>query len=533
MSGSQGRYLSPPGSQSGFSPKVNANLPLSTLPFLPSPPPIIGFQHLEQHGQPKITNALQVAYDSIPSRLPSRYDSVSPIHANYGRPPNSGIRMPQQTFAPIEESTSLRDRVRLGMGNGGGVVSRAHNGYTPVEQRMIQQAQSRRQGPTRLAAGPLAAANYQTMSDLVGPGMAGSIRGSTYRLTDFGNAMTEEDFHAGASGYEFTSPTLDVGHFGTGSALGSAVCSPAIEQTRSFASPRFSLDDISAKISFNRQRNQTDSSRTRTQLGPQTQMHTRSTTLPPHSLNSDRASGRSGIISSTHSHLVNPSPPSNTRDYTDIESTTNRMGGLYLGGSPTDSSRPQDRGAAVGPSSRAVVDNSQPHFPKNNRPYDSRSINSSIHSHQRNDTSNSQFPDGTNAADTVKSDAHTPNNITTHTSPMHNPMNTGNSLSLPNSHAEHLNSLGAHTPDNLISPMHSPALTHTPQTPATLSPATPFSTFSEPFTVSRSGNGKVEVGLGMHVGVAHATGLEVVRDDHGKTREMAVSQDGQATKNAT
>lgn len=512
MSGSQGRQLVPPLQSPHLT--TSPNLAVSTpfvdgIPrrtFLPSPPPVIGLQHLPQRAanyNGNTLNPLLSASDDVSPRVATHFDALG--REQYRRPiPN--LRIPQHSFAFDEESTLLHQgRVGLGAGSGAAAV-RAHNGYTLMEQRMILDAQLRLQGNMRPGA---AMAGAQALPITRGASVQGQHIGNGFQLSSFEPTMSEEDFHATAASYQTnyqaTSPLLDFGRSGT-----VTLHSPALEQPRTQPpTPRLTLDDISARISFQRQRNQTDNSRTRTQSDLRAQMHTRSTTLPPHPLGSERAGAPLSL---------------EPRVQANVEIVTQAR---YEVKNPLKSPSSSSERSPVGPPLNNETNIIGPLRQTNNRHTESRGLNASIHSYVRHNANAVRPVDVESGSDTlgmIEAPTHTHIAPNTNTPSMQNTMasealNTASSP-IPDSSP----SLDPRNSDNHSPPLHSPALTNETHTPATLSPSTPFSTFSafsEQYSVaSPAGPASNEVGLGMGVNVDPTTSL-VVGDEPKKGSNTA------------
>ena len=421
---------------------------------------------------------------------------------------SAGLRIPANSLDYSDEQALSCEMLQMALGSTGigSSSSRAQNGFTNMERLILQAHEQRRQ----LAAASLAGTSQQqdfgpaynaaasefrpSTTARLGSGLQAPVaaprgrEGQTgKRLVNILPSMSEEDFHATAGGLrQGMTPALDT-----------ATASTIPEQKSS----KLAMD-LGSKLSFQRQRNQTHAeARAQAQAEAQA-MHTRSTTVPSHYLTSSERSNTQGVLN-VHSNTFD------TSNRTAMQSTTHASNvptihshsRIDLGSTEKDSTTPR---LGTGSTNGLL-----------------RSSKENIH-----DTSGNVARDNTlapirdNASSTMaalqsrKTGVSSVHAASTNASQLQTRIDT----SVPTRRASALGRGGpsrshSHDADDEDegSGLDSPALSYSNsvRTPASLSPATPFSAFGETFegppstaAVGSAAIGKqqvsaAEVGLGV------------------------------------
>ncbi|KAL4242750.1 hypothetical protein ABKN59_011666 [Abortiporus biennis] len=447
----------------GLSPAFNSNLALPSdslydqLGYVqPSPP--MAFQHLDRgYVQARQGQNFRTAV-SPPlhtTGLPS-FEGLN-VHASEFNALSPSLRIPQHMIdlhnsQPLDLDAQL---ALLNIGVGASGPARAQDGFTQQEKLLLEAYVQRQQEASRTANLAAARGSLHARGQSGLGGSRATTGSNGRRLGEYLPSMSEEDFHSGSTQLS-QRQLLSDSHLSSYDAISSIVL-PRTSQTSSQAPVRMSLDDINARLSFTRQRNQTHSSAeaARAQVDNQS-LHARSTTLPSHYSSKAVSQGFSSIRSNDNiSKAITISNVSN------IPNVSN-----------------------FGNKNKSAFGTSNNHF---NRIGNS---NSTMHKHSRDNNiqNSSNIP--------VEK---TPNSLKT----SHARIDTNSSALLAHPQAGP-NAFGTprNDQDETGSPLDSPALTHSTHTPASLSPSTPFSAFSESFenapsvTLSAS---QAEVGLGMGI----------------------------------
>lgn len=449
----QGTQLTPGGHMSripspnfGASPLASSNLGLLERNL----PPPIGY-----HNQQALDE-----YPGLRSVHTHHSDGLNSQAADYV---SSGLRIPSQIFG-VDDGLS-REMLQMRIVAGGGLAStggiQAQNGYTEVERLLLQMHEQKQRELEKLAA--LQQQVLASQSDVSPPdlradaGLGGlrtnAVRESGRRLMSVLPTMSEEDFHATAKGQRSVmSPDVSTGSF-----------SPSL----SAQSSQLSMD-LDSRLTFTRQRNQTHAeARAQAQADLQAQTHhIRSTTVPSQYFTSDRHNSPTFPSHSTNqlAHLTTNSAKLSLHD---SDMTIRDM--THLRGTGLNNSLLRD-------------------------PNDSGLGRNSL----RSQTSLHSVRD---AAALVPTKARA-NSVS------HGQLHTRIDTSVPTRKTA---AAAAMMDDDDGSGLDSPALSYTAsvRTPASLSPATPFSAFGETFDGPASITTGCEVGLG--VGVAGAVGKQRMR----------------------
>lgn len=541
MNGTQGRHLTPPlsGANLGSSPTLNGNLSLQYghLPhrtFVSPPPPVIGTQHFDDSLQKYCAGTpglFQTGFNDLSSQNPSMTYGTSSLanSAQYHSfSPNLGI--PHDLHTAKDDITTLRGR--LGVPQRTSSAVRASNGYTLHEQNLILQAQLRSQSDAlpklpNITDIPRQSIRAVRNTSILTPEDAPRNPRPTFRLADFESTISEADFHAGAANYsgQVSSPSIDFG--GIGSA-GDMRTSSIEASGKNSTSPRFTLDHINARLSFNRQRNQTDNSRARSQSGIQTQSHMRSTTLPTRSLQP----ARDDTVGGPH-HAEDAETCPGIQVRAEVALMMERLDNEVAG---SGTSGPSERSPVVCPSLGSSVDASQPNSLTytHTQSTESRSLNTSIHSHLRKSPGISLMQGTDTSISDTRGAQRVPNEAGESTS-----STPSAQLSVPPSNACVIpvpNTIDSTGPSHLGSPPTpsiSPTLTSSTHTPATMSPSTPSEPFPEPYNVSSTVvSSRGEVGLGMRVNIGPTINLQITGEQE-KGPGDAAPEVGNAAANLT
>ena len=432
---------------------MQTNIAIPPLPYLQSPlPPPIGL-----HNQQVLQN-----YPALGRLQVHRNDDFNSQAADYV---STSLFAPSQMLGSDEDLTPGMLNVRMAMGGVGNGATRAQDGFTAMEKLILQaheqqqrdasmltriQQQALASGLNASAADFRPAGNY---FDDLQPSSSSMLRAGGRRLTSILPSMSEEDFHATGGGHRSaTSPNVE----------SVAIFSPRMDQ-----SPSGLAMDLNSRLNFTRQRNQTHAeARAQAQADAQAQaLHIRSTTVPSHYLTSDR--------SNTQALL-------NTRNINDGHQTMNGSA--------------EKLNYNLDPKSRDITQvrtnrlNDNLFRNPNDADFDRRTSLTGIKSAR--DAGTSSFAPNKTRTNGV-SDNHLRTRIDT---ALH-----GNKVtSLARGGIVH----NAHEDDDEGSGQDSPALSYSTsvRTPASLSPATPFSAFGETFEGPQIANVAGvggELGLGM------------------------------------
>ncbi|KAH8097017.1 hypothetical protein BXZ70DRAFT_1009343 [Cristinia sonorae] len=372
-----------------------------------------------------------------------------------------------------------------------GLASRPHDGYTALEREILQKYLQHQQLQQQILR----------QNQSIGParGSGGTTSASVgRRLMDPLPPLSEEDFHARGGTRRAVASNRT-------SAPGVSVhLSHAIHgHTPAVPPSRLAMDDVDAKLKFTRQRNQTHSSGFKLprsgsgvdgdgHSGHELEERARSTTVPEGYLGRMGQSDEHTLsgVSSADYGLANTntkydSQASDISIDSSIDTNSLICSGPPYNGIPSTSGKNDHKSSIRNKSSNSPSDTSPSSTSSSDGNVCTSNTNNNTHKHAntRIDTSlggihhnrdNSNIPD---------------------------PMAHSNTISYHNR--------GASGSDGNVSPLDSPALTYSnsTRTPATLSPATPFSAFAEgpPFdggVVVAGANSKGEVGLGVNLNAA-------------------------------
>ena len=274
----------------GLSPPMHANLSLTPEFATKSLPPPIGLHH-DGREQPIDVQNLTSAFRN--ASLQPQYDNFNvQAAADYA---SAGLRMPPHLLAT--DPAISHEMLQMAMGLGATSASRAQNGFTPMEQLLLQAHARRQDAPVQMQTPALGRPELgrpvhrqsefnasalefnpsaSTLTRLQNASNT-NVRPGNATLMDYLPTMSEEDFHASARGNQQVL-TLD--------ATTSPVVAPP-KQERGTA--RLTLDEAS-RASFTRQRNLTHAeARAQAQAEQAKAVHARATTLPSHYLSTERA----------------------------------------------------------------------------------------------------------------------------------------------------------------------------------------------------------------------------------------------------
>lgn len=448
----------------GMSPQLSSNVGLPVDPYMQaSLPPPIGLHNqspLEEY--PALRNSVSPFGDGLNSQA-----------ADYV----SGLRIPTQTLGQGLDRGVSSEMAKMQLALAAGSASRAHEGFTPMERMLLQAHEQRQRGSQGFV--PPQQPGFSSQFNVLAPEFnpAGgrlnathttSRRESGRRLVNPLPTMTEEDFHATGGGHRQGS--VSVSHNDT--------AGPSAAHSQGVS--RLSMD-MDSRLTFTRQRNLTHAeARAQAQADAQAQaLHTRSTTLPSHYLNADRSNGQAFL-------------PTRSSNYT-VHTTTTSGGAL---------------------NARAVND-----FDNTNKntslPRTTRISNNSLLRSNTAIRSNNPHLARENVSSAITPKAH----ITNMGSAPVNQLQARIDTTLQNRKAREAPRSGPHhdaDDEDEGSGLDSPALSYSAsvRTPASLSPATPFSAFGETFegppmaaAVAVSGaGGEIGLGMGMAVGGGNGKG---------------------------
>ncbi|KAI0073655.1 hypothetical protein K474DRAFT_174486 [Panus rudis PR-1116 ss-1] len=461
----------------------------------------------------------QIAYTHSPTFIPGQsYNSVrgaghlpvlsigtqhGDLHAQSAALNNLGpnLRIPQDGLSGLPES-NFASQLQL-LARTAGAATRAQNGYTAMEQLILQahnQSQQVQDVHLMSAAAGVDAARRRTTLGLGSESLTDvSSLGQGNRLSGALPSMSEEEFHASAA---YRQPSL----------LRDSISHSDLRIPPS----RLALDHADAKANFTRQRNQTHTAEARASAAPQRNQgqttHTRSTTMPSQYTSVDR-SAHLGILSA-------------------------RTGNNF----PLDGGRSSSNGTRISNATQGTaLDSKNSHilYSSNNVTFSKNSKNSN------DDTSNTDSTQrNNNISSAANSTISQPQSSFSNNARLKGPDTQNRTLSMINPHRRigtssstrslTLKSTAARTSPSIAqehdgnesggSQLSSPALTHSTRTPSTLSPSTPFSAFADTFDGNSPnvgvavssvaiGGGAGDIGLGMGtIGVNVGGGATAVKE---------------------
>ncbi|KAI0342290.1 hypothetical protein BDW22DRAFT_1440088 [Trametopsis cervina] len=438
------------------SPVEPASIPTQTG-YRPLPPPI-GLHHQQQSDPPTLRNVGTAAYGSAALGLGSLNAQLD----------DATLAALQSSYAGAADTSLLQMQMAgMDVGSVQNSLNRARNGFTPME-RLILQAHEQRQQQEALAVAT-GGAFVQRGSD--------GLTGNPQRVSEFNPAASEFNPSGAALGRMGTrDPSAATnGHGAEGRRL-TDFLPPISEQdfharapqqqtmTASKTEPKGLKFDQESRAQFTRQRNQTHAE-ARAQAEAEAEergVHARSTTVPAHylktdasrtSLNNGHSSMNVGLggLASMRSSMSNARDRGHSQLPRNLDSHSsgaqNPAGGLRNHNPRT--------GASVGTGHSAV--------------------------------SNMRSRGGSRSA---KADVAHP-----HTQAPNARIDTAHSTLLNRNKVAHVQD-GDDEDDG--SGLDSPALSYSVRTPASLSPATPFSAFGETFDGPPMGKGDVGLGVGVH-----------------------------------
>lgn len=369
---------------------------------------------------------------------PSAFDALNAQAAHYASP---DLRLPQQTLST--GASSLLDdpsQLQIALMNMQGLrASSAQQGYTPVEQ-LILQAHARQRANVESHSGRL-----QDPYAAVGP-RTGSTpsagRNVNRRLLDCLPRMSEDDFHAAANFLQDNHRAAQIFSAKGDSGAGGHRRGEVLDQKA-------------------RQRNHTLAAQVRGDGGSQG-LHTRSTTLPSQYLNL-----RSSPATPSLSHI----------DTTTLYDTGANSGSIHVG-------RQQARTSITNNTARTIPKHT-PH---------THSIDSNAPRHTNTSSLSPNPQTNTHALFTSKSNINLPSASSRVIQNGASPSVTAHPPSATHTLGSNHSATIAHTTNGALqgareggdqqdvnvdeeTPVVSPALTYSARTPATLSPATPYSGF--------------------------------------------------------
>lgn len=427
-----------------LSPAMRSNRSL-TPEFSPSLPPPIGLHQLRD--QPLDVPALSSAMRNVHLQ---QYDGLNAQAADFAAP---DLRMPPHMLAT--DPAVSHEMLQMAMGMGGAPATRAQHGFTAMEQLLLQVHARRQEAQMlngarpefthRLARGsefntsaPEFNPSATTLGRLQGASSI-SARQNGARLMDYLPAMSEEDFHAAARGNQQASNTEPN--------VSPMTLSPQSERNVS----RLTLDEAS-RASFTRQRNQTHAeARAQAQAEQAQTLHTRSTTVPSHYLSTDRSGTQTLLNPRTNNISMNQSS-TNSNAANTLNGLSSISKNISYSTHTVISNTPTSNSTLINPGANATMKNS----------------NISKHSNI-NDVARDSILRAVGAKNIpasvsrARADSHQ----------QHARIDTGAQTGIPrNGHADD---------EDDGSGLDSPALSYTARTPASLSPATPFSAFGDTF----------------------------------------------------
>ncbi|KAI1798054.1 hypothetical protein LXA43DRAFT_6127 [Ganoderma leucocontextum] len=404
--------------------------------------------------------------------------SLDGLNARTPRVPAQGLRLPQQSLSGdsagvLDEQTELQ----LALMNMQGLRGRVQNGYTPVEQ-LILQAHVRQQQAHAMATqhgsaqGRTTHARPGLSTPSRGGGSANNGQEASRRLLDFLPQMSENDFHAAAALLQnqqalsqANSPDLEPGPF-------SRVMGDLAETARALDLER----QISLSGQHTRQRNHTLAAQVRPDLDSQG-VHTRSSTLPSQYLNVHNTAHPSNInvpLYDSSISLAGSVTNSNALRTNGLVCTND----IHLSNAKHAAYAPQNSlttTRSTSSSSANVLADTQMLFTSKNNV----NVPSAASRKSMNNNADPQAPLPLSA-----SVARLSNGVAPAISSVGRP----GGVPTPATSTSH----DADDEDD-ESPVVSPALTYSTRTPASLSPATPYSGFF-------SENGEAFKNTGIHIG---------------------------------
>lgn len=389
--------------------------------------------------------------------------------------------------------------------NAPAALSRVQNGYTQMERLILQAHEQRQQQEAQLLAAGGVFGQNANVSNVDHRFGAGQQRASEFnpaatefnptsltslarlkapitaaserrRLVDFLPAMSEKDFHARGQQLQqkITVPKVDLG-------VSLAQPEPPVQAM----SKPLTLDHDS-RVQFTRQRNQTHAE-ARAQAQAEAEARARSTTMPSHYLNTDISRSIHGSIHS--STTAAPGSTTLTSVSQDVTKTNNDHTGRVVSSGDTV-------GTASDPDNNTIVRNlSGAHRLGGN-------ISSSNSSTQASHSTNGTTP---SINDDLNATRGAPAKADASTSPSQ-PAQAPQSTRIDTTTTAHSRHVTSDEDEDDGSGLDSPALSYSARTPASLSPATPFSAFGETFEGPPMARGH-EVGLGMGVSDVAAVGV--------------------------
>ncbi|KAL6306009.1 hypothetical protein BKA93DRAFT_191779 [Sparassis latifolia] len=275
-----------------------------------------------------------------PAMALGAYDDFSANGAFIGQGLRNGQNISDEDLLRLDSEAELQAVMGAGMLDMSGMVNRADDGYTPME-RLILQAHAQRQQTQllnaqreRLAAQvqPRGLSDLRSSSNAANKGGSGAPGFATAlevhrRLLDVLPSMSEDDFHASAAGARQAFAHLTGGRdVGAGR---SGLDRVAIEQSAGLARD---FDQLSlSQQQQQHQRYQTHASQARAEAEAQAQaLHTRSTTLPSRYLSNRDGfpSTLSRSVYSNNSSMISNNNESNMNMNRHANSSNNIIGHL-------------------------------------------------------------------------------------------------------------------------------------------------------------------------------------------------------------
>lgn len=420
----------------------------------------------------------------------SQYDGLNAQAAEFTS--RNQLRMPPNPTLDVDNG-DLRSQLQA-FGTRSKAAARIQDGFTSYERLLLQAHLQRQQEQLAAASAELNSLRAQTLTSLA-PNAASSLAGqpisipSGRRNSEFLPSGSEDEFHAGAA-HRSQLPFVEA-H--------SAAVEIKVPPSRQ------ALDLPDAKANFTRQRNQTHAearaqadAHSRGQSHP---VHVRSTTLPSQYTTRDRSSGGTFLNSSAGegNALKNANVKSSFDSKKNITYPNNNR---ILGGNNVNS-------------------NTNTHTNSNNTSNNSISID---YTHRDTPLPYTAQQNTTNTTTGVTSNtlinSNTRNGHARIDTSSSGRLNAANKRAPPTSRNEQDTSHG----NESGSEMSSPALSASTRTPATLSPATPFSAFAETF----DGPGPTVVVPGtIHVG-AGESGVQQVQQIQQKEVGLGIGDHGGA-----
>lgn len=382
---------------------------------------------------------------------------------------HQGLRAAQHQHVYEEELAMLREMQmaqHVGMRS---MPNRAHNGYTEVERLILQAHAQQQQARLVQAQVPSQATSQRQL--LLPKKLSPSVEGGR-RLLDVLPQMSEDDFHATASGTHLVGPDL---YHGCEVSIGSSVSSPNVPSSVS----ELALE-MDRQLSISQQQQQQPHQRMQTYAAltqPRQSLdgtHARSTTFPakyPGARTVPYGAFESGDFSNGYGTLS-----INTNTIVNVNNNDTQLASLKSKQYTPNNLLRSNNNVSLSNSSntnKISISSDGGITPRNNNNSNINSISNGKHLINANSVG---FADSTGTKTLSNTLFNTSKPVGSHGSVAPS-LNTTHLVPVDTLNGIKSSHIASSEESDGSSPLVSPALTYSARTPATLSPATPFSGF--------------------------------------------------------